>query len=338
MASLMLHSARKMLNSNLLKGTVSNQAMMGTIAAKTFGNPSEVLTLSKGDTLLTPAAGEVKITMKASSVLVEDIYSIQGSSLNMKRAVGTMGTAGSGTVSVVGADDVSGLAVNDTVLVIHSGLWADEAVVPTSSVCKLPDMKPEEAASMPAYLSAWAILNNYCKTPLKSGDLVVQTNGEGAVGTAITMLGKAMGLNLISLTSNELASAKLSEAIKSKGPVKLAVVGQSGDHVTNMMRSLSPGSTLVSYNGTVEPLYALNPVSLPISGMIFQDVSMSGFDLNTWVSTDSAGYHSAVNSLLAFMKDKKLKSIPTFKTYPQKDFMKAIAEVSQTGTAAVLKH
>ena len=244
------------------------------------------------------------------------------------------GCAGAGVVTAVGSS-VTGFAVNDSVLIIDSGLWTEETVVSQNSAAKVAGMSAAEIATLPAYLSAWAILNNF-NTSLKAGDIVVQTNGTGAVGSAVAQIGKAMGLNVVSLSSDELKDAKLADNLKKKGDVKLAVAGQSGTHVVNMVRALSPSGCLVAYNGIAQPVSQAVPISLPISGMIFSDTSVHGFDLTSWVRANPLAYHSAVTSLCKMVGDNKL-SVKAGKTFKQAEYVKAIEEVRSSGTAAVLQ-
>ncbi|KAJ1433305.1 hypothetical protein B484DRAFT_394558 [Ochromonadaceae sp. CCMP2298] len=303
-------------------------------SAKSFGKPADVLSVGKAATAAgSPGAGQVKVSMKASSVLLEDVLAIHGLSMAGK-SVGVCGTAGAGTVTAVG-EGVVGVAVNDSVVVVGSGVWTDEAVVAASGVGKVGKLTAEEAAALPSFLAAWAILNNY--VTLKSGDVVVQSNGSGSVGAAITQLGKAMGLKVTSLSGADAADANLPSKLAAAGTIKLAVSGQSGKHLHAMLKSLVNGAALVTYNGVYEPLSSYTEVQLPVSGMIFNNVSVNGFDLNAWVGGADSSFQTAVSQIAGMAAENKITIKPST-VYPQADVQKAIAEVAKAGTTAVLKH
>jgi len=301
---------------------------LATISFETFGTPSDVLSTGKAAAAGAPGAGELKVSVKASSVLVEDVRTIMGNSLAAGKSVGVRGTAGSGTVTAVGSG-VSDFSVNDSVLVVDSGLWADEAVVSKASACKLPKVSAEEAAVLPSYLTAWALLNNYVS--LAAGDVVVQSNAGGSVGKAITELGKAMQLKVVAMSDADMAGGKAAPA------AKLAISGQSGSHIHSMLKGLSYGGGVVVYNGVVEAPASTTEAQAPVAAMIFNDVSVNGFDLSTWVSTNPEAYQKAVGEVMSLVEAKKVSLKPS-KVFPQSDFQKAIAEVSTSAAAAVLKH
>jgi NADPH:quinone reductase-like Zn-dependent oxidoreductase len=248
------------------------------------------------------------------------------------KSVGVCGMAGAGTVTAVGAG-VASVAVNDSVLVINSGVWTDEVVVAASGVGNVGKMTAEEAAALPNFLAAWAILNNY--VALKAGDVVVQSNGSGAVGSAITQLGKVMGLKVTSLSGADTADANLASKLAAAGSIKLAVSGQSGKHLHAMMKSLINGAALVTYNGVYEPLSSSTEVQLPVSAMVFNNVSVNGFDLNAWVGCADSSFPTAVAAVTGLAAEKKITLKST--VFLMADVQKAIAEVAK-GTTAVLKH
>lgn len=307
---------------------------LATVALKAFGNPAEVLSIGKGVAVAEPSSGYIKVSIKASSVTPEDVLSVKGLSLSNKLS-GIAGTVAAGVVASTSAG-VTGFSSNDSVLVVSEGVWTDEVVVPATAVAKFPNLAAEQVAALPSILSAWAILNNYA-SGLKSGDLVVQTNGSGAVGAAISEVGKVMGLNVVNLSEADLQDAKLTDKLKSKGAVKLAVTGQSGGHVVSMVRALAPSGCLISYNGVVQSLASTTPVQVPISGMIFNNVSMHGFDLSAWVKSDPQGFQAAVSAVQGLLGDKKL-AVKAVKAVPQSDFLKTLEAVGSTGSNAVLKH
>ena len=260
---------------------------------------------------------------------------IRGMSMGGLRAGDVAGCAGAGVVTSVSAGERE-FAVNDSVLVIGSGTWTNDAIVSTSSVSKLSSkVSAEEAAALPAFVSAWAILHEFAA--LKSGDLVVQTNGSSAVGAAITQLGKALGLKVVSLSDADLSGAKLTTTLQEVGKCKLAVSGQSGRHLTALQKALANSGVAVAYSGVFESLQSSADVQLPISNIIFNDASVRGFELVSWVRGNTAAYRKSVAALMPLVQEGKLTLKPAH-VFPQADYLKAIEEVTARGSSVVLKH
>jgi trans-2-enoyl-CoA reductase len=252
----------------------------------------------------------------------------------VRKTVGIAGSTGVGSISSVG-DGVSNLSYLDKVLVISSGVWADNVTVPATSVLKIPSkLSPEESANLPAYLSAYALLNNFAD--LKAGDIIIQSGGETAVGLAISQLGSSMGLKIVSATIAELEHAEFAKKVAAmEGKVKLTISNNSKKSVSKaLLRVLSPGAALVLYNGDVSPVES-DGVDVPVGSVIFKANAIYGFDFNVWAQTSAEEVQKAMTAVAAQLDLKKitLKS----KVYPQSEYLKAMAEVESTGAPVVIK-
>ena len=229
----------------------------------------------------------------------------------------------------------SDFAVNDQVLIVGSGVWTDETVVSKATVTKIPNLSAEEAAVLPSFAAAWGILNNF--VTLKSGDVVVQTNASSAIGGAISQIGKALGLKVVSISDADLASADLLAKLKEAGSFKLAVSGRSGRHIGTLQRVVAKGGVTVTYNGVFESLHATANAQLPISNLIFNNTSVQGFDLNTFATHSPEAFRAGVSSVLALVGEKKVNLKPAH-VFSQAEYAKALEEVAKTGAAVALKH
>jgi len=246
---------------------------------------------------------------------------------------GVAGTSGAGIVTAIGTG-VSGIAVNDTVLVTSSnkGTWADACTVDANTVNKIQASIPaEEAAALPAALAAWALLNKYAS--LKSGDVVVQCAGESAVGLFVSQIGKAMGLSVVSVAAG---ASDLDAKLKAAGAIKLAITSSSGAAALALTRAVAPGGILVAYNGVVEPIDTVTGVTAPVARAIFEKTQICGFDFDTWSKTETASFSKGLKEVLALVEAKKL-SLKGGKVFPQTDFAAALALVQASGASAVLK-
>jgi NADPH:quinone reductase-like Zn-dependent oxidoreductase len=224
---------------------------------------------------------------------------------------------------------------NDTVLVVGEGVWSDEVVVSKNSVVKVAGLSHEELAVLPAFAAAWGLLHNF--VALKAGDVVVQTYGNSAIGSAVTQVGKAMGLKVVSLADSDVKGTNVAAKLQEAGAFKLALSGKSGKHLSSLQRHVARGGTTVVYNGVFEPLQSAADVQLPISHMIFSDSSVHGFDLQAWARAAPGEFKAALSSLSALAQDKKI-ALKAAHTFPQAEYLKAVEEVTQTGAAVVLKH
>lgn len=214
-------------------------------------------------------------------------------------------------------------------------MWTDETVVSAANVTKIPKLSAEEAAVLPTFAAAWAILNNFAT--LKAGDVVVQTSANGAIGAAIAQVGKALGLKVVSISDADLTAADLASKLKEAGSIKLAVSGRSGRHISTLQRVVAKGGVTVSYNGVFESLQTIGSVQLPISNLIFSDTSVHGFDLNAWAATSPEAFRASVASVLGLVGDKKVTLKPAH-VFSQAEYAKALEEVSKSGVSVALKH
>jgi NADPH:quinone reductase-like Zn-dependent oxidoreductase len=253
----------------------------------------------------------------------------------IRSSSGVAGSTAVGTIESIGTG-VSGLAAKDSVLVISPGVWADTVTIPFCSTVKLPaGLSHEEAANLPPAVSAWHILNDIAQ--LKSGDVVLQIQGDTAIGAAISAIGAAHGIKVINVTADDVKNAaKFTETVKAAGPVKLAVSGSAGPAALKLVqRNIGEDGILVLYNGPIESLDKVEGVTLPVGGQIFKNQSIVGFDFVAWASSDAKGVAQAISGVKALVDQKKLSlKAPVF---PQADFLKAFEAVETTAAAAVLK-
>ena len=260
------------------------------------------------------------------------IKQILGLSFLRKRG-GVAGSTGVGSILEVGAG-VRSLSAKDKVLVVTSGTWANTVTVPATSVMKIPDnLSIEESASLPAALSAYAILSNF--VTLKAGDVVVQSGGDSAVGKAITQLGAAKGLKVMSATSAEFDDAGFAKKVAALGNVKLTISNTSKKNITkSLVRCLAADGSLVLYAGDGVMDDEVDGIDVPVGSAIFKKNSIYGFEFSSWVHSDRANVEKALAVVIDDIKTKKL--VLKSKVFPQSDYLKALTEVQTTGGASVL--
>jgi trans-2-enoyl-CoA reductase len=130
---------------------------------------------------------------------------------------------------------------------------------------------------------------------LNPGDCVIQNGGNSAVGQAVIQLCRELGLKCVSLirpredfkaikakllslgnkdtiviTDDELRSSM-------KGKAQLGLNSVGGKSATEIIRALEPSRTLVTYGGM-----SRQPVIVPTSHLIFNDIRLKGFWMTRW--------------------------------------------------------
>jgi NADPH:quinone reductase-like Zn-dependent oxidoreductase len=229
------------------------------------------------------------------------------------------------------ATDVTGVSKGDRVFVVSEGTWTPALTLPIEQVTSTPGLSATHAASLSYFASAWGLLHNF--TSLQAGDIVVQTHSNTAVGKAITQLGHALGLNVISLTETEAMPANLSKKLSEVTGYKLAITGQAGRHISTLQRFVP---TTVLYSGLYAPASRILNVELPIGHMVFSGASLHGFDARTWSRSNPADYLAAVRHVVRLAEQKKVDLTPAVVVSKEK-LNQAVDEVARTGTSVVLE-
>lgn len=237
-----------------------------------------------------------------------------------------------GTVSAVPAGETD-LKVNDLVLIADSAAWANEVLVSKNNVVKLPKIAAEDAASIPSIVSAVGIFN--LLPGLKAGDIVVQTDGESAVGKAIAAYGATLGVKVVSPTAAELADVNFAANTKSKGKVAHAISGSAGKGNSLLLKVIPHSGVLVVYNGVYQPLDKVTGIDVPISRAIFQDVKILGFDYSAFKRTSPGEFNNAVAKAVKLLEDKKVSL--KAQAHNASDYATAVQQVETTGQLVALK-
>ena len=308
--------------------TVSKRSM-GSVVMKGFGAPTSVLKFNNDKSSLhTPSEGEVVVQVVSSQVVHEDNRFIRGLSFANSNAHSSVaGVNAVGKVASVGSG-VSGLKVGDSVFVLNSGSWSDSITVKASRASKILDVG-DQFALMPSYLTAWAILNDSISAGLKAGDSVIHTEGSSAVGSAISQVGNALGFKVTGVSEADLNSSD------SKN-VKLAISSLSGKPLRELLKHISNGGRIVTFNGALTPVLSTSGVDIPTGASIFDNKSVSGFDLGAWVANNEGGFRDGCAAISSLLSDKKI-GINDVKVLSLADYQKALDAVQSLGSAVVLK-
>jgi NADPH2:quinone reductase len=159
------------------------------------------------------AQGEVRVGVRAAGINFPDILMVAGEYQLKPELPFVPGVEAAGTVSEI-ADDVSGVAVGDRVIVrLRFGAYADEVVATSSRLTRLPPNfdDAEGATFLAAHGTAYHALVD--RGQLSRGEMLLVHGAGGGVGLAAVEVGKLLGATVIAAASSE---EKLAVA-KSKG-------------------------------------------------------------------------------------------------------------------------
>jgi len=148
-----------------------------------------------------PAAGHVRVTIKAAGVSFVDVLNAMGKYQGRAPTPFIPGSECSGVVDVVGAG-VSGFRPGQAVVATSwGGIFATSANFPASSVSPMPDTLGfvEGAVFMVSVTTAWHALVD--RGHLRRGDSLLVLGAGGATGCAAVQIGKYLGAGVIASAS-----------------------------------------------------------------------------------------------------------------------------------------
>jgi synaptic vesicle membrane protein VAT-1 len=149
-----------------------------------------------------PAAGEVRIAVRAAGVNFADVLARLGLYPDAPKPPVVVGYEVAGVVDAVGSG-VTAFRAGDRVLAMtRFGGYADRVVVPAAFVFAIPDgLADADAAAIPVnYLTAFLALYRMCN--IAAGETVLIHGAAGGVGIAATQLARLRGATIIGTASS----------------------------------------------------------------------------------------------------------------------------------------
>lgn len=169
----------------------------------------------------TPAAGTLRIRVKASGVNFADVLARQGLYPDAPKIPCVVGYEVSGTVDAVGAGVSAAWLGTDAFALTRFGGYADVVIVPEAQVFARPAvLSHEQCAAIPVnYLTAWQLL--VVMGSLQKDETVLIHNAGGGVGLAAIDIARHLGARSIGTASPGkhafLKARGLDEAIDYRG-------------------------------------------------------------------------------------------------------------------------
>nr|XP_020445823.1 trans-2-enoyl-CoA reductase, mitochondrial isoform X2 [Monopterus albus] len=293
--------------------------------------------------------------MLAAPINPSDINMIQGTYAILPDLPAVGGNEGVAQVVEVGSQ-VKSLKTGNWVIPRDAGLgtWRTEAVLAEDDVISLPDDIPLLSAATLGVnpCTAFRMLSDF--EDLKPGDSVIQNAANSGVGQAVIQIAAARGINTINVVRDRPEFLQLSDRLRSIGATyvireealrrpeikelfktcpkpKLALNGVGGKSATELLRHLQVGGSMVTYGGM-----AKQPITIPVSALIFKDVKIRGFWVTRWKrdqSHDGRAFRSMLDKLCSLIQQGKLTAPPCTNVAFQ-DYHKALDTAVQPFTSA----
>uniref|UniRef100_A0A3P8S7C5 Enoyl-[acyl-carrier-protein] reductase, mitochondrial n=1 Tax=Amphiprion percula TaxID=161767 RepID=A0A3P8S7C5_AMPPE len=325
---------------------------------RTHGDPSRVVQLEDVD-IPPVGAKDVLVKVLAAPVNPSDMNMIQGTYAILPDLPAVGGNEGVAQVIEVGSQ-VKSLKAGDWVIPKDAGLgtWRTEAVLAENDVISLPNDIPLLSAATLGVnpCTAFRMLSDF--EDLKPGDSVIQNAANSGVGQAVIQIAAARGINTINVIRDRPEFTQLSDRLMAMGAShvikeetlrrpeikelfktcpkpKLALNGVGGKSATELLRHLQVGGSMVTYGGMSK-----QPVTVPVSALIFKDVKVRGFWVTQWKrdhSHDGRVFRTMLDELCSLIQQGKLTA-PACTEVGLQEYRKALDTAMQpfTSTKQVL--
>ncbi|KAM9807006.1 enoyl-[acyl-carrier-protein] reductase, mitochondrial [Syngnathus typhle] len=316
------------------------------------GDPAHVVQLQNVDL---PPLGpkDVLVKILAAPINPSDINMIQGTYAILPDLPAIGGNEGVAQVVEVGGQ-VTSLQKGDWVIPRDAGLgtWRTAAVLDEEDVISVPGDIPLMAAATLGVnpCTAFRMLADF--EHLEPGDSVIQNAANSGVGQALIQIAAARGIKTINVLRDRPEFTQLSDRLKALGAShvikedslrrpemkelfkmcpkpKLALNAVGGKSAIELLRHLRIGGSMVTYGGMSK-----QPVTVPVSALIFKDVKVCGFWVTQWKRQHSIGaFRSMLDELCSLVRQGKL-SAPACAEVALGDYRQALDAAMQPFTSA----
>ncbi|XP_057689473.1 enoyl-[acyl-carrier-protein] reductase, mitochondrial [Corythoichthys intestinalis] len=319
---------------------------------KNHGDPSHVIQLKNVDL---PPVGpkDVLVKILAAPINPSDINMIQGTYAILPELPAIGGNEGLAQVVEVGGK-VTSVQVGDWVIPRDAGLgmWRTAAVLGEDDVISVPSDIPMLAAATLGVnpCTAFRMLADF--EQLQPGDSVIQNAANSGVGQAVIQIAAPRGINTINVIRDRPEFSQLSDRLKALGAShvikedalrkpemkelfktcpkpKLALNAVGGKSATELLRHLQVGGSMVTYGGMSK-----QPVTVPVSALIFKDVKVCGFWVTQWKRQQShEAFRAMLDELCSLLRQGKL-SAPACTEVTLSDYRHALDAAMRPFTSA----
>ncbi|KAI9195664.1 hypothetical protein LWI28_017047 [Acer negundo] len=180
-------------------------------------------------------------------------------------------------------------------------------------------------------------------SPPSFGDSIIQNGATSIVGQCIIQIARFRGIHSINIIRDRAGSDEAKEKLKKIGADEVFTERQlevknvkslltnvpepalgfncvGGNSASLVLKFLRQGGTMVTYGGMSK-----KPITVSTSSFIFKDLSLKGFWLQKWMSSDKAiECRTMIDYLLCLVREGKLKY--EYELVPFKDFQVGLSK------------
>ncbi|CAG0919931.1 unnamed protein product [Notodromas monacha] len=321
------------------------------------GEPGSVLKMDKFDVDV-PGDHEVVVETLASPINPADINTIQGVYAVKPPLPAIPGSEAVARVISCGPR-ITSLTSGDIVITRKTGLgtWTSHIRADANAFHKIPqDLDLVSAATLSVNpCTAYRMLVDF--SPLRPGDVVLQNGANSAVGEAVIQVAKALGLKTANIVRDRPDFDEVDRRLRALGadfvvkdhdedlkflsgqlktnPPRLGLNCVAGKSGISMMKMMAHGSSLVLYGGM-----SRQPLSVPVSFLIFNDVNVHGFWMTRWKAEndrmmkergdDGGEFDKMMTFLCNLVRQGRLEP-PPHTLFDLTDFVKAVDAAMPAG-------
>jgi NADPH:quinone reductase-like Zn-dependent oxidoreductase len=320
---------------------------MKAVQITAFGNPAEVAHCVEMPELERPTEDQVTIRLEAAPINPSDLFMMTGRYGYRPSLPSILGAEGVGVVSALGAK-VKHLKEGDRVLIPYgTPAWSERVNANADWLAPLPKGDVDQLSMLgvnPA--TAYLLLDEIVK--LQPGEWVVQNGANSAVGRAIIVIARQMGLRTVNVVRRAEAKSELASlgdklvlidgpdlakrVAKETGGAKIRLgIDVVGDSSTlNLTNCLVDGAVVVTY-GAVSGKHMITAAPF----FIFRHMTMRGFWLFHWFPKASSDRIRKMYEFLAPLVVDGRLHIPVAGAYGLEDADRAILAAAK-GAGKVL--
>lgn len=315
---------------------------MNIVEHTEVGNPIDVLKLKQIESAPL-APGEARVKVLAAPIHPANLLQIAGQYLAAPALPATPGMEGLGRVVEVGGDVVH-LQVGQNVLLGGlGGTWRDEIVALADAFIPAPQGDVEQLSMLAVNpMTAYLMMTEY--VDLDSGDWIIQSAANSAVGEMVIQLAAKRGLKTVNVVRREelvrplldlgadvvlVDGPDLAERVAEAtggGTIKLALDAVAGETYDRLVETLTFGGTIVSYGALSGEFPPMN-----MGALIAKDVRARGFWLNNWYEKSTPEVKAAAFASLAPLVASGQIKIKVDSRYPLEEIADAVTRAATSG-------
>jgi NADPH2:quinone reductase len=266
-----------------------------------------------------PAAGEVRIDVKAAGVNFPDVLITQGKYQFKPALPFSPGNEVAGIVSAVG-DGVTDFAVGDRVAaMMFFGAFAEQVIASAKKTVKLPEKVSFEVGASVLVTYGTTMHGLIDRARMKAGETLLVLGAAGGVGTAAIEIGKCLGGRVIAAagTDDKLAYCKAHGAD--------LTINYTTEDLKERAKALSGGGVDVTYDAVGGNLseaalramawygrhlvigFAAGDIpKIPINLLLLKSCDLIGVFWGQWTEREPAAHRQHMEQVFAWIAEGKM--------------------------------